>query len=77
MIAAEGEGLFDRLVNNICQTWFVRIAKLFIEGAQSLLRAQDQIIVFQDQVSGRRVRVQIFQRMSVPVLRKVHDLIQV
>ena len=59
VVAAEGERLLDRLVNDDGETGLVGITKLFIETADNCLRALDQVIVFQNQVSAGRVGIQI------------------
>ena len=42
-----------------------------------MLRALDQVIVFQDQVSGRGMRIQIVERVTVPVFGHVQDFFYV
>jgi hypothetical protein len=77
VITVEGEGLFHSLVNDIVEARFIGIAELLIEGTDHLFGALDQIIVVQDQVAGRWMRVQISEWVAVPMLGKVYDLILV
>jgi len=77
VVAVEGERLFDSLVNDDGQTWFVGIAKLLVEAADNRLGALDQVVVFQDQVAGRGVGIQIFERVTVPMLGHIQNFFYV
>lgn len=77
MVAVEGEGFLHGLVDDDGQAGFIGVAELFVERADDRLRALDQVIVFQDQVSGRWMRVEIFERVTVPMFGHVHDLVNV
>src|SRR5687768_2904816 len=77
VIALEGKSLFHSFINDDLEPRPIGITELLVERAQDLLRALDQIFVVQDQVSGRGMRVQIFQGMAVPVLCKIYNLIQI
>jgi hypothetical protein len=77
MIGLERKSLFYGCIHDAVETGFIGVAKLFVEGADDMLRALDQVIVVQDQVSGRRMRIQVLKRITIPVLGQIHDLIQV
>ena len=73
MVTAEREGFFCRLVNDAFQPGLIGVAELFVELAQNLFRALDQIVVVQDQVAGRWMRVQILERVSILSNRNAVD----
>lgn len=77
VVAVEGHGLFDCLVDDDGQTGLVGVAKLLIESANDRFGALDQVVVFQDQVAGRGMSVQIAERVTIPVFAQFHDLVDV
>lgn len=59
MITAEGERLFHGFVHDSFQARFIGVAELFVESADDLLGALDQVVVAENQAAGRRMRVEV------------------
>ena len=77
MIAFEAERLFDGFVNENFESGFIGVTELFVERTQDLLGALDQIVVVEDQVAGGRMRVQILERMAIPMLSHIQDFVNI
>jgi len=77
MVALVCQGFGYGFGHDLVQSGLVGITKLLVKVADDAFWVLDQFVVSQDQVAGGRMRVQIFERVFIPVSGKVQDLVDI
>ena len=77
MVAFVGQGLSDGFGYDLVQGGLVGVAELLVKVTDGAFGVLDQLVVAQNQMAGGGMRVQVFERVFVPVPGKVQDLIEV